>query len=125
MVSSTRSSPLFTRPAGPVVLCILDGVGLGLGGEDDAVASAMTPNLDRYFRACPWTQLAAHGQAVGLPTDNDMGNSEVGHNALGAGRIFDQGAKLVDHALTSGTAFKSQVWRELVQRPTLHLLGLV
>ena len=125
MAITTRSHDLLTRPPGPVVLCILDGIGIGLGGEDDAVASAHTPNLDRYLRDCPWIKLAAHGQAVGLPSNKDMGNSEVGHNALGAGRIFDQGAKLVDEALSTGTAFQTDVWQELVQRPTLHLMGLV
>lgn len=117
--------PLLTRPRGPVVLCILDGVGLGEGGEDDAVATALTPNLDRWRARAPFTRLAAHGQAVGLPTDDDMGNSEVGHNALGAGRIFDQGAKLVDHALDSGAAFSTDLWRQLASAKTLHLLGLL
>ncbi|TVQ87245.1 MAG: 2,3-bisphosphoglycerate-independent phosphoglycerate mutase [Deltaproteobacteria bacterium] len=113
------------RPEGPVVLCILDGVGIGRGGEDDAVATALTPNLDRWRARVPFASLAASGRAVGLPTDDDMGNSEVGHNALGAGRIFDQGAKLVDHALQSGAAFRTELWRELASAPTLHLLGLL
>ena len=65
----------------PVVLVIMDGVGKGDGGPGDAVKLANTPNLDRLFATCPHNWLKAHGTAVGLPTDDDMGNSEVGHNA--------------------------------------------
>jgi 2,3-bisphosphoglycerate-independent phosphoglycerate mutase len=125
MLYTPKAHPIFGPPSGPVVLCILDGIGLGSGGEDDAVATAHTPNLDRYFNERPWLSLTAHGTAVGLPSDQDMGNSEVGHNALGAGRVFDQGAKLVDQSLASGHAFQGEVWQQLVSRPTLHLLGLV
>lgn len=109
----------------PIVLCILDGVGLGRGEEDDAWVTAPTPNLDRWMGSRPWIPLAAHGRAVGLPTDGDMGNSEVGHNALGAGRVFDQGAKLVENAVESGALFDNALWAELVSRPTLHLMGLL
>jgi 2,3-bisphosphoglycerate-independent phosphoglycerate mutase len=108
-----------------VVLCILDGVGLGRGDEDDAVATARTPNLDALMATCPWTRLRAHGTAVGLPSDEDMGNSEVGHNAMGAGRVFDQGARLVDAAIASGAIWDTPTWKALVQRKTLHLLGLL
>jgi len=114
-----------TPSPGPVVLCILDGVGIGRGNDDDAVATAPTPNLDRWRADRPFASLAASGRAVGLPTDDDMGNSEVGHNALGAGRIFDQGAKLVDRALDSGDAFATELWTALCGARTLHLLGLV
>ncbi len=71
--------------------------------------------------------LLAHGPAVGLPSDDDMGNSEVGHNALGAGRVFAQGAKLVNAALDSGALFETEVWRTAVAHGrdhTLHFLGL-
>jgi len=108
-----------------VVLCILDGIGLGRGDAGDAVAQANTPVLDRLRATCPATTLLAHGTAVGLPSDGDMGNSEVGHNALGAGRVFQQGASLINDAFESGRAFDSGLWRELTSRPTLHLLGLV
>jgi 2,3-bisphosphoglycerate-independent phosphoglycerate mutase len=117
--------PELPRPPGPVVLCILDGVGLGRGNDDDAVATAPTPNLDRWRAQAPFARLAAAGRAVGLPSDEDMGNSEVGHNALGAGRIFDQGAKLVDAALDSEAAFGTALWRDLCAGRTLHLLGLL
>lgn len=83
----------------PIVLVIMDGVGKGDGGSGDAVAVAKTPNLDKLFATCPYTWLKAHGTAVGLPSDEDMGNSEVGHNALGCGQIYSQGAKLVGRAL--------------------------
>ena len=85
----------------PLVLVVMDGVGVGTGGDAfDAVALANTPNLDRLASGSCRT-LRAHGTAVGLPSDADMGNSEVGHNILGAGRIFDQGAKRIDNALRS------------------------
>jgi 2,3-bisphosphoglycerate-independent phosphoglycerate mutase len=109
----------------PVILCVLDGVGLGAGGEDDAVATAHTPVLDGLRARYPTLALRAHGKAVGLPSDEDMGNSEVGHNAIGAGRVFDQGAKLVNEALASGSAFDTPVWRALLRGRTFHLLGLL
>lgn len=118
------------KPQGPVAVIVLDGVGLGRGDEYDAVKLARTPNLDRLLadqdRFCA---LKAHGTAVGLPTDDDMGNSEVGHNALGAGRVVLQGAALVDNALADGSLFEGQGWRYLKERfgagGTLHLLGLL
>jgi 2,3-bisphosphoglycerate-independent phosphoglycerate mutase len=108
----------------------MDGVGIGDGGEGDAVARAHTPTLD-WLRTLPsYRELAAHGRAVGMPSDKDMGNSEVGHNALGAGRIFDQGAALVRDAIASGSIFEGEVWKELVGRvrdsgEALHFLGLL
>jgi 2,3-bisphosphoglycerate-independent phosphoglycerate mutase len=120
-----RAHPWFRPRKGPVVLCILDGVGLGGGGEDDAVATARTPNLHALQDSGPHTRLKAHGTAVGLPSDEDMGNSEVGHNAMGCGRIFEQGARLVDVAIETGAIFRSDTWRQLCASRTLHLLGLV
>ncbi len=108
----------------PVVLCILDGVGFGAGGPDDAVATARTPNLNRLLATCPHLSLRAHGASVGMPSEDDLGNSEVGHNAMGAGRVFDQGAKLVNRALADGSAFSGAAWAGLVGGRTLHLLGL-
>lgn len=109
----------------PVVLCILDGVGWGRRDEGDAVAAAHTPTLDRLMAQHPWTLLKAHGTAVGMPSDDDMGNSEVGHNAMGAGRIFAQGAKLVQNAIENGRIWQSTAWQRAIQAPTLHLLGLL
>lgn len=107
------------------ILCIMDGVGLGTGGADDAVATANTPYLDRLLATAPWLALRAHGTAVGMPSDNDMGNSEVGHNTIGGGRVFDQGARLVNRAFENQRAWKTDVWRDLCATQTLHLLGLV
>ena len=117
------------RRPGPVVIIVMDGVGLGSGYPGDAVAAAKKPVLDGLMASCPWTRLAAHGTAVGMPSDADMGNSEVGHNALGAGRVFDQGAKLVQAAIDSGEMFTGRGWMEVVanavaKRSTLHFLGL-
>jgi len=125
MVDAPAPHPTFVARPGPVVLCILDGVGIGDGADDDAVATARTPHLDQLRAAQPWCQLKAHGTAVGLPSDADMGNSEVGHNAMGAGRVFAQGARLVNQAVASGALFDTELFAELCQRPTLHLLGLV
>ncbi len=116
--------------AGPVVVVVMDGVGIGPGDEGDAVALARTPILDSLRSRFPWRTLRAHGTAVGLPDDTDMGNSEVGHNALGAGRVFDQGAKLVNRALADGSLFRGEVWQRLtrgcLERKTpLHFIGLL
>ena len=89
----------FAGVDGPVVVCVMDGVGYGRKDESDAVWLARTPTLDWLAANTPTTALVAHGKAVGMPTEDDMGNSEVGHNALGAGRVFDQGAKLVSKAV--------------------------
>ena len=115
---------------GPVVLVIMDGVGFGKYKEGDAVSAAMTVNLDKLYASCPWTKLKAHGVAVGLPSDADMGNSEVGHNAMGAGRVFAQGAKLVSNAISSGDMYKGATWQKLVKNAkdngsTLHFIGLL
>jgi 2,3-bisphosphoglycerate-independent phosphoglycerate mutase len=124
MPVSFSPSSFEPRP-GPVVLCILDGVGIGDGEAYDAVATARTPTLDRLRQTGLFRTLKAHGTAVGLPSDDDMGNSEVGHNAMGAGRVFAQGAKRVNTALRDGSAFDSPVWQRLVATDMLHLLGLV
>ena len=113
----------------PIVLVIMDGVGKGDGGSGDAVAVAKTPTLDNLLATCPHTWLKAHGTAVGLPTDDDMGNSEVGHNALGCGQIYSQGAKLVEESIESGAMFRSEIWKDLIANAknghALHFLGLL
>jgi 2,3-bisphosphoglycerate-independent phosphoglycerate mutase len=115
---------------GPVVVCVMDGVGIGRGDGSDAVHLARTPHLDHLAATCPSTHLVAHGPAVGMPGEDDMGNSEVGHNALGAGRIFDQGAKLVAEAIASGSLFEGDTWHEIVERARgsrqpVHFIGLL
>ncbi len=97
-------TPFHGRRKGPLVVVVMDGVGLGPDYAGNAVKAAQKPVLDQLMSSCLWTKLAAHGTAVGMPSDADMGNSEVGHNALGAGRVFDQGAKLVQQAIDSRRA---------------------
>jgi 2,3-bisphosphoglycerate-independent phosphoglycerate mutase len=114
---------------GPVLLVVMDGIGITDVTEGNAVYNAYKPNLDKLLKECPNTLLKAHGTAVGLPSDDDMGNSEVGHNAIGAGQIFAQGAKLVTHAIETGAMFQGKGWTEIRQNclskdSTLHFIGL-
>jgi 2,3-bisphosphoglycerate-independent phosphoglycerate mutase len=119
----------FHGRTGPLLLIIMDGIGIGQGNENNAVYLADTPNLDMLTGSRLYTQLKAHGTAVGLPSDKDMGNSEVGHNALGAGRIFEQGASLVNKALETGRVFKTDLWKNIQARSaaggTTHFIGLL
>jgi 2,3-bisphosphoglycerate-independent phosphoglycerate mutase len=119
----------FNGRKGPLLLIIMDGVGLGKEYDGNAVFKANTPVLDKLMQSKLFTKLKAHGPSVGLPSDDDMGNSEVGHNAIGAGRIFDQGAKLVNKALESGEVFMTEIWKNVVERGrnggTVHFLGLL
>ena len=113
----------------PVLTIVMDGVGLAPAGEANAVAQARTPNLDKLLANYPMIKLRAHGTAVGLPSDDDMGNSEVGHNALGSGQVFAQGAKLVSNSIETGKMFTSETWQTLVngvkqKGTTLHFIGL-
>jgi 2,3-bisphosphoglycerate-independent phosphoglycerate mutase len=129
MLEPLKKNASFKRRRGPVVLVIMDGVGFGKFKEGDAFAAACTPTLDTLLRTCPNTRLKAHGKAVGLPSDEDMGNSEVGHNAIGCGRVFAQGAKLVNEAIASGRMFEGKAWREVAENclknnSALHFLGL-
>ncbi len=129
MVKALAKNSKFKGRKGPVVLIVMDGVGYGSYEQGDAVKAALTPNLDRLTAEWPSTRLRAHGTAVGLPSDDDMGNSEVGHNAIGCGRVFAQGAKLVGKSIEEGTFFKGETWNKLVanvndKSSTLHFLGL-
>jgi 2,3-bisphosphoglycerate-independent phosphoglycerate mutase len=106
----------------------MDGVGLAPPHAANAWHLADTPFLDAMMAGPVVGQLTAHGKAVGMPSDGDMGNSEVGHNALGAGRVFDQGAKLVGEAIDSGSLFEGETWRWALEPclagGTLHIMGL-
>ena len=127
MTLSLDPHPDFLGRSGPVLVVVADGVGIAPDAPGNAVTQASTPTLDALLASDLSTQLAAHGTAVGLPTDDDMGNSEVGHNAIGAGRIFAQGAKLVNKALESGSIFGTDVWGEAISHGrsgTLHFIGL-
>ena len=129
MALTLSPSPFHGKRTGPVVIVVMDGVGLGPDYPGNAVKAARKPVLDQLMATCPWTALAAHGVAVGMPSDADMGNSEVGHNAIGAGRVFDQGAKLVAEAIASGKMFSGEGWNDVVgnclgKNSTLHFIGL-
>lgn len=119
----------FQGRKGPLLLIIIDGAGIGKEDETNAVYRAATPHLDQLLKSPLFTTLKAHGTAVGLPSDDDMGNSEVGHNAMGAGRIFDQGARLVNQALKTGAIFQTGVWENIARRSqnggTVHFIGLL
>jgi len=124
-----KKNEAFGGPEGPVVLVVMDGVGIGKNPESDYVTIANTPNLDWLRENAVYTEVKAHGVAVGLPDDGDMGNSEVGHNAIGCGRVFAQGAALVNDAIASGSMFEDKVWQELVANvndkgSSLHFIGL-
>jgi 2,3-bisphosphoglycerate-independent phosphoglycerate mutase len=107
----------------------MDGIGRGAGDEADAVKIAQTPTLDRLWAPGVRCELRAHGKAVGLPSDDDMGNSEVGHNALGAGKVYAQGSMLVGRAIKSGAIFESAAWQQVIVRGArggaIHFLGLL
>jgi len=121
--------PNYREFPGPLVLVVMDGVGIGKRDESDGVHLAYTPVLDALFQERLYTQLKAHGVAVGQPTDEDMGNSEVGHNTLGAGRVFAQGARLVNEAIASGRLYEGQAWKQVVQHAqdggAVHFIGLL
>ncbi len=130
MLQALEKNSNFKGRRGPIVLAILDGVGFGKYKDGDGFLNASTPTLDKLMETCPTTRLNAHGLAVGMPSNADMGNSEVGHNALGCGRVFAQGAKLVQEAIIENkTVFDGQTWKEAVantlgKNSTMHFLGL-
>lgn len=129
MVNALKKSNKFKGIDGPLVTIVMDGVGIAPDNGANAVKAAHTPTLDRLMNEYPNVALKAHGTAVGLPSDDDMGNSEVGHNALGAGQIFAQGAKLVSQSIESGKMFSSETWKTLVKNvadnsSTFHFIGL-
>ena len=113
MAQSLKKLTGFAGVEGPVLTIVMDGVGLAPNTVSNAVATAYTPTLDMLMQNYPMVSLKAHGTAVGLPSDDDMGNSEVGHNALGAGQVFAQGAKLVSQSIESGKMFASDTWTHL------------
>jgi len=119
----------FSGRPGPLLLIVMDGVGLAPPGPANAVSLARTPALDALTASKWHARLHAHGTHVGLPDDSEMGNSEVGHNTLGGGRVFAQGAKLVMQAFEDGSIFRSSAWREVETRGargnSVHFLGLL
>lgn len=130
-VTPLKKNPNWKGRKGPVVFVIMDGVGYGKYKEGDAVQASRMDYLFQLEKDCPHTKLKAHGTAVGLPSDDDMGNSEVGHNAIGCGRVFAQGAKLVSNSIESGAMFTGECWKKLIANvkkndgSTLHFIGLL
>jgi 2,3-bisphosphoglycerate-independent phosphoglycerate mutase len=128
-VTTELKTTAYPGPRGPVVLVVMDGIGVGKYEDGDAVRTSLTPHMDWLKAHALYSQLKAHGTAVGLPSDDDMGNSEVGHNAIGCGRVFDQGAMLVNAAIASGAMFCGAVWQGLIanclaNHSALHFIGL-
>ena len=124
-----EKSKKFKGVEGPLLTIVMDGVGIAPDNGANAVAAAHTPTLDYLMANYPMVAIRAHGTAVGLPSDDDMGNSEVGHNALGSGQVFAQGAKLVSQSIETGKLFASATWLDLVNNvkangSTLHFMGL-
>jgi len=120
----------FSGRGGPLLFVIMDGVGIGKNDDTNAVYLAETPTLDRLWAECKlYTRLKAHGPAVGLPSEGDMGNSEVGHNALGAGRVFAQGAKRVNLDIDSGRIYQTELWKRIIAAGKaggkVHFIGLL
>ena len=112
----------------PVVLVVMDGVGLNEKLEGNAVKNAYTPHLTNLLENYAHASISAHGLAVGLPSDEDMGNSEVGHNALGCGQVYSQGAKLVNESIATGSIYTTDTWKKLIENAkghTLHFIGLL
>ncbi|PIY29233.1 MAG: 2,3-bisphosphoglycerate-independent phosphoglycerate mutase [Comamonadaceae bacterium CG_4_9_14_3_um_filter_60_33] len=124
-----QKSSSFTGVAGPVVVIVMDGYGMAERDVGSAIAAARKPTLDQLMTECPHISLRAHGTAVGMPSDDDMGNSEVGHNALGAGQVYSQGAALVANAIADGSIWQGQAWQQIVAgaragRGVAHFIGL-
>ena len=113
----------------PTTLIIMDGFGLTEPGPGNAVANAPTPNLDRIFRDCPGCKLSASGLDVGLP-EGQMGNSEVGHTNMGAGRVVFQDLPHISRDIESGEFFQNSAYLEAMSNcrewgSALHLMGLL
>lgn len=124
-----KQNSIFPGITGPVVSIVLDGFGINPTQCGNAIYAAHTPVLDKLVANHPHTDLWAHGTWVGMPSDQDMGNSEVGHNAMGSGQIIEQGASLVKRALADGSMFAGPTWNLLLQntlakQSTLHFIGL-
>ncbi|MBP7627550.1 MAG: 2,3-bisphosphoglycerate-independent phosphoglycerate mutase [Zoogloea sp.] len=123
----------FPGVPGPVVVIVMDGYGIPKTDVGSAIAAARKPTLDALFAECPHITLRAHGTAVGMPSDDDMGNSEVGHNAIGAGQVYAQGAALVANAIADGAIWAGEAWQQIVagakagangKAGVIHFIGL-
>ena len=124
-----QTFPAFAGVKGPVVVVVMDGYGIPTNPTGSAIDAARKPTLDRLFAQYPNITLRAHGTAVGMPSDDDMGNSEVGHNAIGAGQVYAQGAALVANAIAEGAIWQGEAWQQIVTGAkegggVLHFIGL-
>lgn len=113
----------------PLALIIMDGYGMNPSDYGNAIAAAKKPNLDKYFKEFPNTQIGASGMAVGLP-EGQMGNSEVGHTNIGAGRIVYQELTRITKSIKDGDFFENEALNAAVENAkshggALHLLGLL
>ena len=113
---------------GPVVLVIMDGVGLREETKGNAVKQAHLETLNRLMQEYPTAKLGAAGEYVGVPK-NDMGNSEVGHNAMGAGEIVLQRSAAVENDVNTGKIFETDTWHDIIEQihqnnSTLHFMGI-
>jgi len=113
----------------PLLLCILDGYGVNASSEGNAIQSAKTPYMDKLMAENPWTQLDASGMAVGLP-EGQMGNSEVGHTNIGAGRIVYQELTRITKSISDGDFYTNEALLGAVQNckeknSALHIMGLL
>ncbi|MDQ6992273.1 MAG: 2,3-bisphosphoglycerate-independent phosphoglycerate mutase [Mariprofundus sp.] len=127
-VAINNKSMVLEATKGPVLLVIMDGWGIGTGGQEDAIALAETPVFDRLWADYAHTELMTHGDYVGLPSVKDMGGSEVGHLTMGAGLILDQGPTRINKAIKDGSFFESEALGKLLsieQEQALHLIGLL
>ena len=113
---------------GPIVLAVLDGVGLRNDEYGNAVVQAHSEFIDQLFDKYPWISLEASGEAVGI-LKGQMGNSEVGHNALGAGQIIKQGIAKIEDDFNTGAIWQTVAWRGAIDNvkqnhSTLHFSGI-
>src|SRR5215472_12997474 len=127
----TRNGDGAERPKRPrpAVLCVLDGWGCRADPKDNANAEAKLPSYERMMRECPHAELATSGRAVGLP-DGQMGNSEVGHTNIGAGRLVMQDLPRIDDSVEKGTLKDRPALKDLIAKATaatgrVHLMGLM
>jgi len=127
-IDSSLIQQSYTGPK-PTLLLVLDGWGIGPKTAGNAIAAAKTPNIDGYWISYPHTQLAASGQAVGLPQGED-GNTETGHLNIGAGHIVFQDLPRINMAIADGSFFSTPAFLSAIQHvrnnnSSLHLMGLV
>ena len=127
--SVTRALHAVSTPRRTTLLVILDGFGHRSASEDNAILAAKTPTLDRLWREAPHTLVSGSGLDVGLP-DGQMGNSEVGHMSLGAGRIIHQSITRIDQAIANGefannATFLKAIDRAVSAERAVHVIGLL